>query len=129
MTREHNRRHDRGAAAVEFALILPILIVLVLGIVEFGRVYNVQISVTNAAREGARSMAIHNNPATAKAAAKDAAPALNPLIVPDDVIVTPANCTSGLTATVTITYTVTLFTGFFGAGIPLRGQGVMLCGG
>lgn len=49
------RDGERGAAAVEFAIILPILIVLVLGVIEAGRAYNAQIKLTQAVREGARS--------------------------------------------------------------------------
>jgi Flp pilus assembly protein TadG len=44
----------RGAALVEFALVAPILIVLMLGIVEFAWFAKNQLSVSNAAREGAR---------------------------------------------------------------------------
>lgn len=49
------RRTDRGAAAVEFALLLPVLLLILAGIVDFGRAMFTQISVTNAAREGARA--------------------------------------------------------------------------
>lgn len=45
---------DRGAAAVEAALVLPLLLMLVFAIVDFGRMLNAQIRVTEAAREGAR---------------------------------------------------------------------------
>lgn len=44
----------RGTAAVEFAVILPFVMVLFLGIIEFGRVLMVQQILTNAAREGCR---------------------------------------------------------------------------
>lgn len=45
----------RGASAVEFALVLPLLIVFVFGIIEFGLLmYNQQV-ITNASREGARA--------------------------------------------------------------------------
>src|SRR5438046_2996127 len=44
----------RGVALVEMALVLPIFITVVLGIVEFGRAMMVSQLVTNAAREGAR---------------------------------------------------------------------------
>jgi Flp pilus assembly protein TadG len=50
---------------VEFALILPILLMLVVGIIEFGRAYNTQIALQGAAREGARALALDENPATA----------------------------------------------------------------
>jgi len=43
----------RGASAVEFALVLPLLITIVLGCVDFGRFAYTYIAVTNAAREGA----------------------------------------------------------------------------
>lgn len=131
-----HRRHstgqgERGAAAVEFALVLPILLVLVLGIVEFGRIFNVQVSVTNAAREGARVMAIENDPAQAITAAVAAAPSVNPALGAGNIAVAPADCDAGETATVTITYHVDLLTGWFDALPPinLTGTGVMLCGG
>ncbi|MSR29869.1 MAG: pilus assembly protein [Gemmataceae bacterium] len=44
----------RGAAAVEFAIVAPFLILLVFGIVEFGRMLMVLELVSNGAREGAR---------------------------------------------------------------------------
>ena len=48
-------RTQHGAAAVEFAIVLPFLVVLVFGIIEFGLLlYNQQV-ITNASREGARA--------------------------------------------------------------------------
>jgi Flp pilus assembly protein TadG len=48
-------RQERGAAAAEFAIILPVLILLLFGMVEFGMLlYNKQV-LTNASREGARA--------------------------------------------------------------------------
>jgi hypothetical protein len=49
---------DRGAIMVEFALILPILLILLVGIVNFGAAYNTQIALQGAAREGARARAL-----------------------------------------------------------------------
>jgi Flp pilus assembly protein TadG len=54
MERASRCRDDRGAAAVEFALVMPILILLLFGIIEFARVWNVKQVLTDAAREGAR---------------------------------------------------------------------------
>lgn len=51
------RRDERGAAAVEFALVVPILLVLVLGIVDFGRLLFIANSLTAAVREGGRELA------------------------------------------------------------------------
>ena len=50
--RRHNFR--RGASAVEFAIVAPLFFMVVLGIIEFGRMAMVQQVITNAAREGAR---------------------------------------------------------------------------
>ncbi|MEK6709809.1 MAG: TadE/TadG family type IV pilus assembly protein [Nitrospinota bacterium] len=54
-------RGRRGQAMVEFALILPILILLIMGVLDFARAFNVVQVVTNAAREGARSGIIPTN--------------------------------------------------------------------
>ena len=47
-------KNNKGASAVEFALVLPILIVLLFGIVEFGLLMYNKAVITNASREGAR---------------------------------------------------------------------------
>jgi Flp pilus assembly protein TadG len=47
-------RGERGAAAVEFALVLPVLLMIVLGTIDWGWYFFVSQVVTNAAREGAR---------------------------------------------------------------------------
>lgn len=48
------RRDTRGAVALEFALILPILAMLLLGVTTMGLAYSDHLAVTNAVREGAR---------------------------------------------------------------------------
>ena len=48
-------REERGQSLVEMALVLPLLLLLVAGIIDFGRAYNNYIIITNAAREGARA--------------------------------------------------------------------------
>lgn len=48
------KRNERGASLIEFALVLPILLALVIGIIEFGWIFNGYITITGAAREGAR---------------------------------------------------------------------------
>lgn len=52
-------RKDNGDAIVEFALLAPILFLLLLGLVDFGRVFDAWLVTTNAAREGARYAAIY----------------------------------------------------------------------
>ncbi len=53
-------RDEAGAAAVEFALVLPVLVLILGGIVEFGRAWNVRQVLTDAAREGARVAVVNN---------------------------------------------------------------------
>ena len=48
------RKHRRGAAAVEFAIVAPIFFLMIFGMVEIGRAIMVQQIITNASREGAR---------------------------------------------------------------------------
>ena len=57
---ERRLRGDRGASLVEFALVLPVLISLVFGILDFGIVYSNQISFRNGVREGARMGVVDN---------------------------------------------------------------------
>jgi Flp pilus assembly protein TadG len=56
-------RDDRGQALVEFALLVPILLLLILGVVEFGRAWNAYQVITDAAREGARVAVVNNTSA------------------------------------------------------------------
>jgi Flp pilus assembly protein TadG len=50
-----------GAAAVEFALLLPLLVLLLFGLIQFGIAFNTRIQATNAAREGARMAVVGIN--------------------------------------------------------------------
>jgi Flp pilus assembly protein TadG len=123
----HHDRNDHGAAAVELALILPILILLLFGIFEFGRAYNTQNSLSGAAREGARVMAITNDSGAATDATIAAAPSVNP---PPSVAINPTPCSTGATVTVTATRVQAYNIPFYGsASFNLTGRGVMRCGG
>ena len=126
-------RNERGATAVEFAMIMPLLIVLVIGIAEFGRAFQVQGTLSAAAREGVRLMALQNDPATARAAVRNAAASLDPGVTDAQIAITPASCpvlNSGSTSVrLTIRYPMPYLTGFFGTGINLTGTGVMRCNG
>lgn len=63
--RRHSRPRwhssDRGQALVEFALILPILLILILGLIDVGRAVGAYNSVSNAARSGARVAIVNQN--------------------------------------------------------------------
>lgn len=61
---------DRGAAVVEFALVLPLVLALVLGVVEVAVVARTQLELLNAARSGAREAAASPDPADAATAVR-----------------------------------------------------------
>jgi Flp pilus assembly protein TadG len=125
-------RGERGATAVEFAFILPLLIVLVLGIAEFGHAFQVSGTLSAAAREGVRIMALQNDPAAARTAVRNAAPTLNPAVTNAQITIVPASCplvATNTTVRVTVTYPMPFITGFFGSGVTLSGTGVMRCNG
>jgi Flp pilus assembly protein TadG len=72
MTIRRNRRRSRGQALVEFALILPVLVLVVFGIIDFGRYVHTQNSLNEASREGARAGAVRELPAECGTQARDA---------------------------------------------------------
>jgi Flp pilus assembly protein TadG len=53
-------RDERGGAAVEFALVMPVLVLILFGIIEFARAWNVRQTLTDAVREGARVAVVNN---------------------------------------------------------------------
>src|SRR6266540_1078246 len=57
--RSATRRLERGQSLVEFALVLMPLFFIILGIIQFGFIFNTYVTMTNAAREGARSGTIY----------------------------------------------------------------------
>jgi Flp pilus assembly protein TadG len=128
------QQQDRGAAAVEFALVAMILITILFGIVEFSRLWLVQSSLSAAARDGAREMAIQNDTGEAVAV-------MNARLVPLasagtlSVSASPATgaCDAGLVATATASINTTTMTGLFdpmlGGSITLTGRAEMRCNG
>lgn len=135
------RTSERGAAAVEFAIVVPVLVSLLLGIMEFSRAYNAQAELSAAAREAARVMAMADRTATAQAAAqvnartaaKNTAVSLQPGLQ-DSAVQFGTPCPSTIATgtspqtTVTITYTLSTLTGIAGP-FTMTAKGAMLCGG
>ena len=131
-------RDERGASAVEFAFIVPLLILLVLGIAEFGHAFQVQGTLSAAAREGVRAMALRNDPVDARAVARNAASSLNPGLTDTQIKIQVVGSTATTCPTIgagntavrlTITYPMPYLTHFFGSGLTLTGTGVMRCNG
>ncbi len=73
---------DRGQAAVELALVLPLVAALALALLQVALVVRDQVLVVHAAREGARAAAVSDDPGAARAAALAGAS-----LIPDRVVV------------------------------------------
>ena len=97
-------KSQKGKAAVEFALVLPIFIILVFGIMEFSRLWETVSVLTSAAREGARVAAVTAPDGTAATnAAQNILTAGN--ITNATITVAGPNATDEVIVTVSITYT------------------------
>ena len=123
----HSLPDERGAVAVEFALLLPIVIMLVMGVIEFGRGYNATIELTGAVREGARALALGQSSSDAEDAIVAASPGLSPVPSVSGV----ASCPNGddrasVTATYSLSYNIPLVTQ---GTWDISRTGVMRCGG
>ena len=52
------RKSEDGGTAVEFAFVLPVLLMIIAGIMQFGAIFFLQNNMANAAREAARALAV-----------------------------------------------------------------------
>jgi Flp pilus assembly protein TadG len=110
------RRHaasnsrDRGSVAVEFALLLPVLLLLIFGIIDFGRAINDQITLTQAAREGARLASLGYSTSAVTTRAQSAAYPLSPVPTVTVTSACPTGAGTGVDAVVKLTYTFSFVT-------------------
>jgi Flp pilus assembly protein TadG len=97
-------KSERGQSLVEFAMILPLFMVILFGIMEFGRLWEISNLITSASREGARVAAISgSSQSQAIQAAQNVLSAAN--IDDATVSVSGPNSASEVSVTVTIHYT------------------------
>lgn len=72
MTGPARARRPRGAVLLEFVVVLPVFLLLLLGAIDWGWYFVVRETALNAVREGARAGAVQDTPAAAKSAAQAA---------------------------------------------------------
>lgn len=96
-------RHRRGQGLVEFALVLPLLILIMVGLFDLGRAVHSYNAIANAARSGNRVAIVDQDVAVIKAAAIDEATAV-PLTEADVTVVFECQDQIGCLATVTVVY-------------------------
>lgn len=101
-------RGERGQAAVELALVLPVLLLVLLGIAEFGRGLSAYLTVQHAAREGARLAVTGASDSNVDARVRDAASFLEGATDPQRLAVVvapdPAARQAGAQIAVNVTY-------------------------
>jgi Flp pilus assembly protein TadG len=130
---------------VELALVLPVVLLLVLGIVDFGRVFNAYIVITNASREGAMYGSIcppgGRDSSTCPWGGVDAENAIKAEVIheaagsgitidPARIVVTSTGTTPGTPVTVRVEYPFSAVTSeigsFFAGSLMLRAQTIMV---
>ncbi len=117
-------RNRRGQALVELALLIPVLLVLLLGVFEFGRLFNAYMTVQHAAREGCRIGVLGATDAEIVAVVESNAVTLNPAELTISISPALASRTSGTIMTVTVNYNfrvlVPVISALLGSGLPIR---------
>ncbi len=117
-------RQEGGAAAVEFAIIAPLLFMLIFGMLQYGLAFFQVQNLRAAVREGARVAAVRGTPADVKAAIA-AASAGSLSATASDWAYSPVTCTdatSGSPVTVTLTSLPTAVQGSFNINVPFLPQ-------
>lgn len=118
--------NQKGQALVEFAIILPILLMLVMGILQFGMMLNSYLTIENAAREGARAGIIGSSDVEIQNLIIDTSPSLDPKNLTVSITPTETNRKSGDTLIVKVTYNynliVPIISSLFNDVVVLNGQ-------
>lgn len=120
---------DRGAVMLELALILPIMVMLLVGIIQFGLAYSAQVSIQGAAREGARALALHNSSSDVVSAVNGAAGSATITSISQTACPTPSTVTTTAFATVVVRSSYTFSIPFVSLGTKtLTATARMRCG-
>jgi len=114
---------DQGSAAVEFALVLPVLLLILFGIIDFGRMMNARIVISQAAHEGARAVAIGADPATVSQVVGRALGSVGA----DFTVVQDCAADPDGDAEVEVTYAFSYVTPLLGDGLTLTSTAVVRC--
>jgi Flp pilus assembly protein TadG len=97
------RRREHGQSLAEFALVMPIFIILLFGIVDFSLGLKAWITITNASREAARVLVLNQSCAQVTSQAQAVAQGLNPQVT---VSISPSTCqgSAGDAMSVSVSY-------------------------
>lgn len=140
MVRTLRSTREQGAAAVELALVTPILLAMIFGIVEFGSLWSYKAELNNATANGARAFILDNDAADPVAAAKSAITSSVDGVSASDITVcltsgATTNCsnpactdaTAGGTVEVSVSTDREAITKIFPGSIDVNSSFVVLC--
>lgn len=119
-------KEQKGQALVEFAIVLPIILLLVMGILQFGMMMNSYIAIQNAAREGARAGIVGCTDTEIQNTIISTSPSLDASNLTVSITPNGANRKSGDTLTINISYNykliVPIISSLFKNVVVLTGQ-------
>lgn len=110
--------NSKGQALVEMAFVLPILLMIVMGIVEFGRIFNAYLIVTNASREGARYASVNSTDLEVINAIETLTSTLNQSQMSISIYPDYGSRTSGNPVEVSIDYNIDIIAPIIGVILP-----------
>lgn len=120
-------RSERGQTLVETAIVLPVVVLILFGILDAGRIFSTWVVVTNASREGARLGAVRASEVQIRDAAVNAAAPVG--VASGDVIVLGAQGATGTNVSVQVSKGVSMITPListiFGATVDVTNTAVM----
>jgi Flp pilus assembly protein TadG len=119
-------KNQKGQALVEFAVILPLLLLLIMGIIEFGLMLNSYLTVRNVSREGARAGIVGSTNAEIENTIISTSPNLEESKLTINITPAEGSRKSGDTLTVQLTYKyeliVPIISSLLGNEIDLKAQ-------
>lgn len=119
-------KDEKGQSLVEFSIILPIVVLVLMGMIEFGLMLNSYLMVENASREGARTGIVGSTDMEIVSQITVVSPGLKNDRLTVNITPTESQRKSGDTLTVSVTYnyqmTVPIISNLFSNPIQLRAQ-------
>lgn len=112
------RAGERGAAIVEFAIILPVLLILVMGIIDYGRITSTRITLVEAVQEGSIYASTHPDE-TAAIRQRVVDSVDNPVIDPATIAI---ECPGSDQLRIRLTHPMDFITPLFGASIDATAE-------
>lgn len=121
-----NIKNEKGQALVEFAIILPILLLLIMGILQFGMLINSYLTLENSSREGARLGIVGGTNSDIQNIVIKTAPTLDPSAITINITPSDGTRNSGDTLTINLTYnyklTIPIISQLFNNSVMLNAQ-------